>query len=90
MPIFYCTFNHKNFISKYHENAVIDFAQTSRTSLNNFGKSLPASRILLQVKYLLTSLLCYMSSVVILIDTRQKKLLSLSNTAVVVMFTYFT
>ena len=91
MPIFYCTFNHKNFISKYHENAVIDFAHTSRTSLNEqcWKKASKPREILLQVKYLVTSLRRYMPSVVSLIDTRHNKLLSLSNTAVVVIFTYF-
>ena len=31
MSTFYCIANHKNVISKYLENALIDFAQTSRT-----------------------------------------------------------
>ena len=48
LSIFYCVSNHKKYIPKYLENALTDFAQTSRTSrplleekghVNDFGRT---------------------------------------------------
>ena len=91
---FYCITNHKNFISKYLENALIDFAQTSRTlkqflkeklRLTMLKKSYQCLEIRLQVKQVMASFRCYDNSDVIL-TSNHKIFLSLSNTAVVTIF----
>ena len=54
LSIFYCVSNHKNFIPKYLDNALTDFAKTSRTSrplleekapVNDFGRTVPRGEI---------------------------------------------
>ena len=51
---FFCVSSHKNFIPKYLDNALTDFAETSRTSrqlleetapANDFGRTVPSAKI---------------------------------------------